>query len=266
VFEPPDLSMAAADLAIAEPPDLAEEVDLARPPDLTSVDLAAPRDLMTVPPDLCMPVENCFNDMDDDCNGVINNGCPDTIVVGTAVALTAYGGSGGGAGSAMCATGKVATGVRIIYDDWDEYAAGVAVYCSTPTLVRGAASYTVSLPPPPPEDLPVGFFGSEWDGYVDVICNPSQFQVAWNTRSNTGTFVNGLGADCARGTLTLSSTNQLSVAFTNLNNGLYVNYYGGTEHTQPCPSSSALVGYKGHYGWWMDQIQPVCAPLTFTYK
>ena len=36
-------------------------------------------------------VENCFNDLDDDCDGVVNNGCPDHLTTGTPRLLTAIG-------------------------------------------------------------------------------------------------------------------------------------------------------------------------------
>src|SRR3954470_17848168 len=42
-------------------------------------------------------VENCFNDLDDDCDGVVNNGCPDHLVTGAAHALTLHGNPAGGA-------------------------------------------------------------------------------------------------------------------------------------------------------------------------
>src|SRR6478752_5216053 len=40
--------------------------------------------------------EDCFNDLDDDCDGVVNNGCPDHLTTGTPHLLTARGNTGGG--------------------------------------------------------------------------------------------------------------------------------------------------------------------------
>jgi hypothetical protein len=265
-FAPPD-DLSGRDLAQVQGPDLAVRPDLAIPPgaDLAGVDFASPPDLAHV----TTTVENCFNDIDDDGNGKVNDGCPDTISVGADVLLTAYGGSGGGPGSAHCPAGQVVTGMRFDADDFDEEMAGVGLACSTVTLVRGASSYTVSVS----ANTTIGpaFDGSDWDSYRTGFCDTTQFQVAWNTRMNTSEsgnypYVHGLGLDCGLGTLTLSSTNQLTISFSNLGNGFGINYGWGSEHPQACGPSQAVVGYKGRFGGWLDQIQPICAPLVVSYK
>ena len=112
---------------LSELPDLAPQNDLLTPP---GMDMAA-RD-MAVPPDMAhASVENCFNDVDDDGNGKINDGCPDTITVGADVPLTAYGGTGGGAVSAHCPANQVVTGLIFYADDYDAEMAGVGLRCAT---------------------------------------------------------------------------------------------------------------------------------------
>jgi hypothetical protein len=245
--------------------------DLGGPPaDLSTgagADLARGADDLAVGPDLgnsAAGVEDCFNDLDDDCDGKVNNGCPDTVTVGVPVPLVAHGGNGGNATSAICPAGSVLTGTRFIVDDFDGFMAGAGVFCSTPTLVRGANAYSITLAPAGGQ--PPTFAGSYADNQADANCDTTMFQVGWNTLENAGTYVNGLGLDCASGALTLGGNNQLSVAFTNLNNNFGVNYGGGVEYPQACGPSQALVGYNGRIGTILDQIQPVCAPIQFTYK
>jgi len=262
------------DLANSQPlPDLSELPDLAVLPDLAipaGVDLATPAgaDLATVPDLAHASVENCFNDIDDDGNGKINDGCPDTLSVGADVPLIAFGGSGGGAVSAHCPAGQVATAMRVYEDDYEAEMAGFGVGCSTLTLVRGASSYSVTV------SAPAGLYefkGSGWDYYQNGVCDTSKFQVVWNTLMNTNEsgaypYVHGLGMDCALGALTLSPTNQLSIAFTNLNTHFGYDYAWGAEHPQACGASQAVVGYNGRGGAWLDQIQPICAPIVVNYK
>ena len=264
VVVPPDFAghdLAGHDL-VAAPADLTTPKDFATAPaDLKpATDLLPPPDLFVCP----AVVENCFNDIDDNCNTTINDGCPNTITVGAPVPLIAYGGSGGGAVSAMCPAGQVVTGVRFIYDDNAYAMAGVGIACSTPTLVRGTSSYSVTMSGG--STIAAQFYGTGYTGYFGDVCDATQFQVAWNTLMDTGTFVYGLGMDCALGVLTLSSSNQLSINFAGLGNNFGFDYGGGTQHPQACPASSALVGFNGHDGSYLDQIQPVCAPLIITYK
>jgi hypothetical protein len=255
------------DLAGAPVPDLAQPPslpDLAAAPDLAmapGADLAVRPGVDLAKP--CATVENCFNDLDDDCDGTINNGCPSTLGVGADVPLVAEGGSGGTATSAHCPAGQVASGVRFIADSFDFEMAGIGVACSTLTLVRGASSYSVTLSTP--TALAAQFAGSSADSSADGACDTTQFQVAWNSLMNTDTYVNGLGMDCALGTLSLSPANQLSISFSNLNNHFGINYGGGTEHPQACGSNQAIVGYNGRTGGWLDQIQPICAPIVVNY-
>jgi hypothetical protein len=239
-----------------------------------AADLAAARDLAGPPLDLagvtdlahCTTVENCFNDIDDDCNGKINDGCPNTVTVGTPVPLAAYGSSTlGDPQSAFCPAGAIATGVRFHVDDFDSVMAGAGVFCATPTLVRGASSYSIALTaiPGPSAD----FAGLYEDGSFDTSCAAGAFQPVWGGRVNTdGSYVYGLGMDCADGTLSLSATNKLTISFTPKNAPLGQDYARGSEYTPNCPNGSALVGYKGRAGNVLDQIQPVCAPLVVTYK
>lgn len=260
-FNPPDL--AGRDLANGSLPDLATAAqgDLAIPvgADLAGVDFATPVDMAHA------TVENCFNDIDDDGNGKVNDGCPDTISVGADVALTAAGGSGGGVQMAHCPANQVVVAQRMFGDDYDEWMSGVGIWCSPVTLVRGTSSYSVQLTGPAGQAAGI-FYGTKTDYQEDDGCDTTQFMVVWNNRIDASTYVNGWHFDCGKGTLALSPTNQLSITFSNNNDNWGWTYLGGTRVTDTCGPSQAVVGYNGRIGSWMDQIQPICAPLVVNYK
>src|ERR1700761_8351119 len=57
--------------------------------------------------------ENCFNELDDDCDGTANNGCPRPRSPGPSDPLVARGGSGGSVTSSMCPAGSLVTAVQV---------------------------------------------------------------------------------------------------------------------------------------------------------
>jgi hypothetical protein len=90
---PPPQDLAIGDIALP-PQDVAQLQDLATPTprDLATHDLAQPHDL-TTGPDLrssCVPTgaENCFNGIDDDCNGKIDCADPNCAPVAVCVPVT----------------------------------------------------------------------------------------------------------------------------------------------------------------------------------
>ncbi len=246
--------------------------DLARPPDLTppsnsdggsTTGGSGGRDMAQV--GSCATVENCFNDLDDDCDGVVNNGCPDTVTVGAQVPLATYGGSSGTAGSALCAAGTVVIGARFYSDSYDEYMSGVGVYCGTPTLVRGASSYGLTFAPA--GGLGPSFQGADTDTNEDDKCADSS-EVGWSFYvNNDHSYVYGMAIDCADNTLTLGADNKLTISFSAVGNPQGPNYLWGSNHEADCAAGDVLVGYKGLTGQGvMIQAQGICAPIGFTYK
>src|SRR6266542_333722 len=154
----PGVDLATGDLAVAGGGDLAGG-DLAMPPTCTPGAACT-----TSSPGACAPGhvvctsgvagcmadaqpaarENCFNDADDDCDGKVNNGCPDQLVVGATRALTAHGGTGGSPKSALCPAGTWLLKTSMYWDDKDKFVGGLDVWCAAPALVRGASSYSVA--------------------------------------------------------------------------------------------------------------------------
>lgn len=212
--------------------------------------------------------ENCFNSVDDDCNDKVNDTCPIAVSVGTPVALPSVGGAGGGAGSTRCPAGQFAGAVRYFYDDFDGYMAGMGLFCVTPTLTKGTASYSITT-----SDVnavsPINFYGYDEDYFDDSDdCTfGGGLGTVWrHAILSVGSYVDGLESQCASGSLSLSSANKLSVNFTAT--GAYTGWYyaSGTALVESCPSGSVLVGYDYRIGSLLDAIAAVCAPLTFSYQ
>lgn len=257
--DPLDLSDPSGD-----PPDLKATGDLKAAP----TDLAPPADLASS----CAAQEDCFNSLDDDCAGGVNNGCPSSITVGTGVSLGFVGGSGGGGGSVRCPSGQMVGAVRYFYDDYDGYMAGMGLFCSTPTLTKGASAYTIGA-----TDIlsvsPINFYGTGEDYFDDSenCVSGGAFGTVWHHEiigangTPSGVYVDGLKSQCATGTVTLDSSNQLSVSFTTTGSLTGFYYSGATPTNKSCPSGSVLVGYDYRIGSWMDAIAPVCAPIVVTY-
>jgi hypothetical protein len=211
--------------------------------------------------------ENCYNDSDDDCDGRLNNGCPDTVYVGTPYDLTARGGPGGGANPARCPSGSFVTHVKTWWDNTNGHASGVSIWCATPTLVRNASSYTVSLTPVNPQPYVAAMGGIATDFGDDVDCGTSGFTAAYETYAQTdGTYVFGIGMGCANGSATLNADNTLSVSFTGNGTWNYWDYTGGTGYWDACNYNEVLVGFDLRTGSWMDAMTAVCAPILVTYK
>jgi hypothetical protein len=208
--------------------------------------------------------ENCFNNLDDDCNNLLNDGCPDTVSVGNPRALPAQGGSGGGPVSARCPANSFVVHTQFFFDHQDSTASGVQIFCSTPTLVRGASSYSVSLSGQVAGASWKGSTTSFLDGEID--CGTAAFVGGWRTRGYASNYVYGMGLDCASGALSLAANNTLSISFAPNGNGNYWFYSTGSFFQIDCAANEVLVGYDGRIGSWMDQLTPICAPLVVGYK
>jgi hypothetical protein len=213
-------------------------------------------------------VENCFNDLDDDCDGTVNNGCPDHLTTGTPVALTLRGSaSGGGAFSLRCPANSYVTKIVVYGDSADQYIAGVDIACASPTLVRGASSYTVT--PTPVAASPSTQRANNVTTSVNSTfdCGTASFNPGWYVPGDSeSTGLDDLGMSCAAGALTLSATNQLGITFTKRTNTGVAGYSFGSPFEDDCGAGQVLIGFDGRDGNWFDAIQPVCAPLQVVYK
>lgn len=216
--------------------------------------------------------EDCFNDLDDDCDGVVNNGCPDHFVTGTPRQLTARGNpAGGGAFSLRCPANSYVTKLIVSAEEADGFVGGIDIACATPTLVRGTSSYTVSVAA---VAVNPNFVHAAKDVTTDNFtfdCGTTAFSPGWwsagTQETGSGGGVDAVGMLCANGAVALDATNKLSVTMTKTGS---INYFGypqfGTQFEDDCNANEVVVGYDGSDGNYFDSIRAVCAPLQVVYK
>lgn len=217
------------------------------------------------------PQENCFNQVDDDCNGVINNGCPDHVITGTPVQLTTRGnGSSGTAFTAICPANTFVGKVVPYGDQTDSgYISGVDVYCLTPTLVANASSMTYSLTEALDTSPTVSADASIIDTDFKSIACASGNGIGWGTNGGyQSAGLDSLGMYCTNLTGSLSSTNQLTFVYSADTSTTPWGWSGSTvtSFTDTCGAGSVLVGYQGKKNRWFTSFSAVCAPLTVVYK
>jgi hypothetical protein len=224
--------------------------------------------------------ENCFNDLDDDCDGVVNNGCPVQLTVGspdTTNPLQDHGGAGGGEQSAYCPMGSLMTGVsvQLSYNMVPGYVVMVQPACAAPMLVRGKNSYSVMMMPTTP---PGAVGGTDpTSAAADTIgCSSTGFGAAFGTQgsiisgfSTLNPFVESWGINCAVITYTFDPNDELHFVFASdpANSGVaQPQPPEGAQWSDTCPANEVMVGVAVRSGARMDAIQGVCAPLKITYK
>ena len=221
-------------------------------------------------------VENCFNDLDDDCDGVVNNGCPSSLTTGTPRALTAIGdANSGSAFSLRCPAGHFVSKTQMWGDNNATVLAVTAldVYCATPTLVRGASSYTVTVavsgtPLSTGTDRPA-------TPTTTFTCDAASFSPGWQTpgtgANGAGGGIDGYGLYCGSTALSLDATNKLTFTMTKVaaatssgNNP--DGYRTATAFEYDCNQGEVLIGYDGKVGAYITYFQPICAPLQVVYN
>jgi hypothetical protein len=216
--------------------------------------------------------ENCFNELDDDCDGTVNQGCPSSIGLGTSDPLVARGGSGGSVESSMCPAGSLVTAVQVTLSAINVspgYVISVEPSCAIPTLQKNASDYAIVLTsttsPSPMLGTDAARTGSSWITCAQPgsVANGTQGSVENDGR----TVIESVGANCATLALTLDSNNKLQMVMTpdTIDSGTASVQINGTVWTDSCGADEVLIGFQGRTGAQMDQIQGVCAPLSVTY-
>lgn len=217
-------------------------------------------------------VEDCFNDLDDDCDGTVNNGCPDHLTTGTARTLTPVGDANTGtAFSLRCPAGSFVS-KTIIYGDNNVGAlTSLDVYCGTPTLARGASSYSVTVA----VSGTAMTTGTDRGGPMTTFTCSAGFSPGWMT---PGTALNGanggldgLGLNCANTTVALDAADKLTFSMTKAAAASSTGnnpdgYLMTTAFEDDCNAGEVLVGYDGKLATWITYFVPVCAPLQVVYK
>jgi hypothetical protein len=215
--------------------------------------------------------EDCFNDLDDDCDGVLNNGCPDHLTTGTPRALGPHGdATGGTAFTLRCPANAYVTKIVVYGDNTDDADAGLDITCATPTLVRNASTYTVT--PTAATANPSTQRGSNVD---TSLAGPFDCGM---TGFNPGFYAPGaadpggldeLGLSCAAGTLALQSNNTLTITLTkgpNLGVAGYTGLSGEAAFEDDCNPNEVLIGFDGRKNTYFNEVHAVCAPLQVVNK
>jgi hypothetical protein len=217
-------------------------------------------------------VENCFNDIDDDCDGVVNNGCPTAITTGTPRALTGQGdNTSGTAFSLRCPAGQFVSKTTMYGDNNVGALTSLDVYCGTPTLVRGTSSYSVTVA----VSGTAMTTGTDRGGPMTTFTCNAGFSPGWQTTGTAASGSNGgldgLGLNCANTTVALDAMNKLgfmmvkaAAASSSGNNP--DGYLTTTSFEDDCNAGEVLIGYDGKLATWITYLTPICAPLSVVYK
>jgi hypothetical protein len=212
-------------------------------------------------------VENCFNDLDDDCDGVVNNGCPQTLTTGTPRALTARGDTAGGSAfSLRCPANTFVSKIIVYGDSTDGFMAGIDVYCATPTLVRGTSSYSVT------ESVSATALTRHANNITTSAnltydCGTG-FSPGWGSSGYAESGgIDAIGLYCGSPAINLAANNQLNITFAKTGNGAPGGYTQfGTLYEEDCAAGEVVIGYDGRSGNWLDELHAICAPLQVVYK
>lgn len=247
------------------------------------------------------PIEICTNDVDDDCNGIVNDGCADTLGIGTTTTVAPYVGADGNAGasdlSVRCPPNAFVTSMSILFYDAQQQVSGVRLGCSTATLNRSSSGYSVSLvavSPSPYASLIAAPPANGTGAPIVVTCPGAGLRGLFATK---GTYdaggILGYFGKCGAATLTLAADNTLGITIAaatttatpagSIDAAGYGGYdYGagaGIAHTDvswTCDAGSVLVGLHGRVstsgqitsgvpGAALDKVQPICGTLTPHY-
>jgi hypothetical protein len=265
----------ARDLASDVAPDPARDLGTTTPP-------PPPGDLGGC---VAQPLEDCHNDRDDDCDGHVNNGCPDHLALGAAHPLTPRGGSGGdGLQSLRCPADSFVVIAGLWGSDSNHAATGIEIRCATFSLAYAGGSYAlVNHLLPGSQRIQAGNAAQTYKGFdANADCSASSNAAAtWFTSHiSTTNIVNppvpvvaGLGAHCGLGALTPLANNRLDLTLTPTGNSdddiCYrdnFSYCVGSAYEDRCPAGEVLVGLDARLGELMDQVTAICAPLSIVYK
>ncbi len=220
--------------------------------------------------------EDCFNDLDDDCDAKVNNSCADGLALGLPVTGTIQGANTTGdvQVDARCPTSSFVNGVDIgLYND------GVSAFslvqirlnCATPTLQRGTSSYTLGGQAILPK--PSATFGHPMviapSMYTTVDCGTTGLRgiINVNSKYDSGGFF-GLNVRCGSASGSVQPDNTLKVTMSQVGGDQgYIYPLAGTVATWSCASDQVLIGFTGRARTdGIYKMAAICAPLAPHYK
>jgi hypothetical protein len=211
-------------------------------------------------------VEDCFNTIDDDCDGVVNNGCPSSLSLGPDRTLAQVGDDGGAPKSAHCPPGAFVTRVDSWGDATNHHGSGVSIYCATPTLVKGASSYSVTLAQVTPAPyLKVTGSTTPTDDRQDD-CGLTGLVAITYAVGTADIYIEGLGNHCGTSAVTLQADNSITFDFKGTGDKTFKSWStAGTPFDLACQPNEVVVGFALREGSWLNSITPICAVLSVVY-
>ena len=222
-------------------------------------------------------VEDCFNTppADDDCDGLIDQGCPMSLSLGTQRTLPGAGGGGGTAKTLTCPAGAFVTRVDSWFDNQDQKASGVSIFCATPSLLQGASSYSVTLAANTPAPYGTEHGSTDPSNQRTDDCGISGLTAITYALGYSDSFVEAQGHHCSSSPVTLAADNTMTFSFGALDysNGPFNEYSNpppGAFFDRDCnvgvsPQNQVVVGYAIRDGAYLDNLTPICAPLVVNY-
>ena len=200
--------------------------------------------------------ETC-NGVDDDCNAVVDDGCPKDVALAPLPAAPLVGGSGGGDFARDCPSGQV---VRGFYGTYGVYVYELGVMCGTVSLKTNESGepFTIAIE----EGATLPALGGNVLGEKtpwSFTCPPGSLVSALSGRS--GEFVDQLTVRCSRLRVTGAPGSHRVVrepgsASPAIGGG------GGNPFETSCGGSGVLSGVRGRAGAWLDAVGGSCAGVT----
>lgn len=203
--------------------------------------------------------ETC-NGADDDCDGVIDNGCPTSLAPGSATLETPLGDSDGGSSfSTLCKAGEVIVGLKLNFSGWLNQ---VTAICQPLALQadKQTAPYTYSIAFGADHVLPS--HPATADGSAqDLNCAPGQVLVGITLDDQqldpTTVVVTRLSETCAEPYIALDGTTP-GIHWKNpMNAGpIKGDSYAATDAEHPflLSTDQLAVGIDGNAGSWVDRL------------
>jgi hypothetical protein len=196
--------------------------------------------------------------LDNDCNGAINNGCPDSIALGVGTASPQFADADGGSPySIPCATGAAVVGFYgrsgSEIDAIGPVCAPIQLFERTDTTpwryeVRGGTRTDTSTR------------GGGGGSPFRATCPANEFVIG----------VNGRAADrmdawqFTCGTMSITGNpGSLAVTRTSVSTSAYLGGSGGSNFSYTCPENRIVTGISGRSGSLLDSISVTCSQLTF---
>jgi hypothetical protein len=224
-------------------------------------------------------IEDCTNDLDDDCDGQVNNGCADSISLGMPIMVAPLAPTTPPMNAnqlppaaSRCPQGDFIYELEVLVDDPNLQIAGLQYYCATPTLTQttGTNIYTLGMTPitPAPYDAFANAAASSPTSSIAVPCGTTGLQTIFGVsgKYDSGGYTAAL-ADCGTAIATWNMDNTITITVTAHATQTGKDFgLSGTQVAWSCAANEVMVGFYGALSASMDQLQPICEALTPVYK